>query len=731
MSSMDNAKNHNPAPPIAGTPDTFRSPSGLFSLYTLAGELKFILQIFLLWMLLFFFFRAGLLLSNAHLFSAVPAKTLLLSFLVGCRFDCLVTCQLVLPLLAWLLIPMFGWQYSPRMLRWLPPVLIVLWSPLLFLSLAEWQFYGEFQDRFNNLSIQYLNDSPSTVLSMIWHGYPIVRYAFIWVLMAVFFYYILRRLLKHGDLPGTFTWRRYATHVLPFGLMLVLFLVIGARGPLRQGPPLRWGDAYFSDSAAANQLALNGIFSLSRAVLQKKQNNRSTAWEKMLPAGAALDVTRSLVLQPGDRLLAPAEYPLLRVPGEGPRAVQFSPRPRNLVIILMESFLGEFVGALGAPYNATPCFDQLSKKGMLFDHFFSQGTHTHQGLFATLCSIPNLPGFEFLMADTAGKQPFRSLPAILSEQGYQTIYIYNGSPTWDNQEGFFRNQGIRYFVGRDDYINPLHNDPTWGVSDEDMFMRAIDEIGRLSAQGPAFALLQTLSNHAPFNLPPPAPFNDISGPRHLLARLNGLRYADWALGKFFDAASQKPWFKETLFVLLADHGFPFESKQADIDLDEYHIPLLIYYPGDTRYAGRRIHTIGSQVDVLPTSLGLLEVRYAGQSWGRDLFRLDAGDRGWAVIKPAGTSQKAAFIHDDSLLILKPEFNPELYKFELNPWRAVKTSGQPGMVSSLSRDASAYLQTAITALTTKHAGITPQKIRDLTITSQLLQKHDAVAAVKAE
>ena len=263
-----------------------------------------------------------------------------------------------------------------------------------------------------------------------------------------------------------------------------IFLVIGARGTLRQGPPLRWGDAYFSDYAAANQLALNGIFTLGRTIEQRSRNNRASAWMKTMPADRALAVTRDLVLQPGDRLLAPAEYPLLRVPGEGSRAVQFSPRPRNLVIILMESFLGEFVGALGAPYNATPCFDQLSKKGMLFDHFFSQGTHTHQGLFATLCSVPNLPGFEFLMSDTAGKQPFRSLPAILSEQGYQTVYVYNGSPTWDNQEGFFRNQGIRYFVGRDDYINPLHNDPTWGVSDEDMFMRAVDEIGRLSAQGP-------------------------------------------------------------------------------------------------------------------------------------------------------------------------------------------------------------------------------------------------------
>jgi len=728
---MDNAKNHNPAPPVAGAPDTCRSPSALFPLFTLAGELKFILQIFLLWMLLFLFFRAGLLLSNADLFSPVPAKTLLASFLVGCRFDCLVACQIVLPLLAWILLPVLGWQYSPCIVRWMPLGLTLLWSPVLFLAMAEWQFYGEFQDRFNNLAVQYLNDSPSTVLSMLWHGFPLARYCGIVVLMAGLLYYCLKLLLSRSGLPGTFTWKRYTARVLPFGLLLAIFFVIGARGTLRQGPPLRWGDAYFSDCAAANQLALNGIFTLSRTILQRNRNSRASAWVKTMPADRALAVTRDLVLQPGDRLLAPAEYPLLRVPGEGPRAVQFSPRPRNLVIILMESFLGEFVGALGAPHNATPCFDQLSKKGMLFDHFFSQGTHTHQGLFATLCSVPNLPGFEFLMSDTAGKQPFRSLPAILSEQGYQTVYIYNGSPAWDNQEGFFRNQGMRHFVGRDDYINPLHNDPTWGVSDEDMFMRAADEIGRLSAQGPAFALLQSLSNHAPFNLPPPAPFNDISGPRHLLPRLNGLRYADWALGKFFDTASQKPWFRETLFVVLADHGYPFESKQADIDLDEYHIPLLIYYPGDTRYAGRRIHTIGSQVDVLPTSLGLLEVRYAGQSWGRDLFRLDARDHGWAVIKPAGNSQKAAFIHDDSLLILKPGFNPELYKFELNPWRAVKTSGQPGMASSLSRNASAYLQTAITALITKHAGITPQKIHDLTITSQILQPHDAGAAVKAE
>jgi len=271
---------------------------------------------------------------------------------------------------------------------------------------------------------------------------------------------------------------------------------------------------------------------------------------------------------------------------------------------------------------------------------------------------------------------------------------------------------MQHFIGRDDYVHPLHKNPTWGVSDEDMFMRAAVEMDRMCAKGPAFALLQTLSNHAPFDLPPPAPFHDITGPQHLLPRLNGLRYADWALGKFFDTVSQKPWFKDTLFVLLADHGFSFEAKQADIDLDEYHIPLLIYYPGDMRYAGQRIHTVGSQVDVLPTSLGLLNMTYSGQSWGRDLFRLDRRDPGWAVIKPAGTSQKAGFIQGDALLIMKPGLTPELFTFQLNPWRTAKVAEQSTTAAALSLQLSAYLKTALTALQTKRAGITPAEIRAL-------------------
>jgi phosphoglycerol transferase MdoB-like AlkP superfamily enzyme len=317
------------------------------------------------------------------------------------------------------------------------------------------------------------------------------------------------------------------------------------------------------------------------------------------------------------------------------------------------------------------------------------------------------------MSDDTGMQPFISLPSILNNKDYHTLYVYNGSNTWDNQEGFFRNQGMQLFIGRNDYVKPLHSDPTWGVSDEDMFARAAEELTRLTVTGPTFALLQTLSNHAPFNLPPPAPFNDISGPQQLLPRLNGIRYADWALGKFIDKVSKEPWFKDTLFVILGDHGFAFQSKQAELDLDDYHVPLLIYYPGDTRFAGRRLHTVASQVDVLPTSLGLLGMRTANQAWGRDQFRLDSRDPGWAVLKPAGNSKKVAFIQGNSLLVIKPDFKPDLWKFELNPWHAVKIDDQSTMVTDLSLNLSSYLNVALSTLLKKRAGIAADKLLSLT------------------
>lgn len=630
------------------------------------------------------------------------------SFLIGSRFDLIVTSYLLLPLAFWLLIPRYGWQYQPFLVRILPWVLSVFWSPLVFLGLAEWEFYREFHDRFNQLALHYIADDPSTVVSMIWHGYPVIPYMIVWSLVVLFLGFGLKRIMNRISHLPDFTWNRHLKTVLPAGLVVIVLLAAGSRGGFQSGPPLRWGDAYFSRHTFANHLALNGIFTLARAAIERDRRTIARYWEHRLPEQEARMRAQKLVLQRGDRFAEGEAFPLLRYPGKENRTLAFSHAPRHLVVILMESLSAEFVGALGAPYHATPEFDRIAGQGILFDHFFSQGTHTHQALFAVIASFPNLPGYEYLMQNGLGQQPFRSFITMLKEEGFQSVYVYNGSFTWDNQEGFFRNQGMQHFVGRDDFVNPRFKDPTWGVSDEDMFLRGVEEMSRLTRQGRTFVFLQTLSNHAPFDLPPPAPFADLTGPAQLLPRLNGIRYGDWSLGRFFELAEKEPWFGDTLFVIIGDHGFAYNAPQASMDLSSYHVPFLIYYPGDHQRQGRRISAVGSHVDVMPTIMGLMGISGVHQSWGRDLFRLTAEDLGWAVIKPSGSSQVVGFIEGDRMLVLSPRLAPAAYRFKLNPWNATQDTLPMTEVDRLSKYLHAYVETALLTLASGHAGAPQQK-----------------------
>jgi len=394
----------------------------------------------------------------------------------------------------------------------------------------------------------------------------------------------------------------------------------------------------------------------------------------------------------------------MRIPGKIGRTLSYKTKPKNVVLILGETFSAQLTGATGNKYNATPEFDNLVKHGVLFDRFFSQGTHTHQGMFATICSFPNLPGHEFLMQTEDGRQKFTSFISILKQYGYSTVYIYNGSFNWDNQKGFFRNQGMDKFIGAANFKNPKFIDPTWGVSDEEMFNRAIEELDSMTENGSVFAFLQTLSNHAPYDLPPPAPFNNLKGPKSLQKRLQGIRYADWALGQFFKKAKNKKWFENTLFIILGDHSFAYLQPDTLMDITIHHIPLLFYYPGDETHAGEIRHTVGSQIDILPTTIGLLDIYPTNQCWGRDLFRLPPDDNGWAIIKPTGTSQVVSYISGNKFFSLSNTKQQCLYKYNLTPWRFEIITNQPEAEIEFKKNLQGYVETAVNALLNQKAGL---------------------------
>lgn len=212
-----------------------------------------------------------------------------------------------------------------------------------------------------------------------------------------------------------------------------MICVVAARGTLRQGPPLRWGDAYTTHSMFANHLGLNPVLSLYNAAKTTFSDHRDNVWKATLPSNEAQQITRDLLLTARDQLIDADSAAIRRI---NLATAETQLKVRNVVVILMESFAGRYVGALGSKDQITPEFDKLSKEELLFTRFFANGTHTHQGMFASMACFPNLPAFEYLMQSPEGGNQFSGLPQLLSARGFQDAYVYNGDFAWDNQQGF-------------------------------------------------------------------------------------------------------------------------------------------------------------------------------------------------------------------------------------------------------------------------------------------------------
>ncbi|MBU2623777.1 MAG: LTA synthase family protein, partial [Proteobacteria bacterium] len=312
--------------------------------------------------------------------------------------------------------------------------------------------------------------------------------------------------------------------------------------------------------------------------------------------------------------------------------------------------------------------------------------------------------YEYLMNQPEGAYRFSGLPKVLSERDYDNVFVYNGDFNWDNQIGFFREQGVTRFIGRNDFVNPRLYDPTWGVTDEDMFDRAFDEIVKLEkSDRPYYAILQTLSNHVPYSLPDPMPVEKVMVNGKEKGHLTAMRYADYALGQFFKKVKDRGGFDDTLFVITGDHGFGGGVQITDMDLFRFHVPLLFIGKDIQARFGKINTTVGSQVDIVPTVMGMLGGNYVHHCWGRDLLALPKGDPGRAVIKPSGNEQMVAFIEGETILIKAPETEPKLFRYRIRPMMSAEPIDDPHKLQQMQKELNAYLQTATQALIENHVG----------------------------
>ncbi|WP_442113057.1 LTA synthase family protein [Pseudomonas sp. NUPR-001] len=669
---------------------------------TLKSHLVYTLLCGLVIMLMLSLVRLALLIYNSDMIGDTPMSTVAEGFLNGLRFDLRVVVYLSIPLLLATL--------SARAMaaRGLFRVWLTLASSVvMFLGLMELDFYREFHQRLNGLVFQYVKEDPKTVLSMLWYGFPVVRYLLAWIvgtwLLSLVFKGIDRltrpRAAYQNQTAGSRAVAPWYVRGVVF-FMILLVAVIAARGTLRQGPPMRWGDAFTTDSNFVNQLGLNGTLTLIDAAKSRFGEDRANVWKSTIEQTLATQTVRDMLLTENDKLVDADTAAVRR--DFTPPANNTLP-VKNVVVILMESFAGHSVGALGSPNNITPYFDKLAKEGLLFDRFFSNGTHTHQGMFATMACYPNLPGFEYLMQTPEGGHKLSGLPALLSARDYDDVYVYNGDFAWDNQSGFFGNQGMTTFIGRNDFVNPVFSDPTWGVSDQDMFDRGAEELAKNYGKKPFYALLQTLSNHTPYALPAQLPVEPVTGQGRLDQHLTAMRYSDWALGQFFEKARKEPYFKETLFVIVGDHGFGNHQQVTELDLGRFNVPLLLIAPGIQEKFGAVNHTVGTQIDIVPTIMGRLGGETRHQCWGRDLLNLPAGDPGFGMIKPSGSEQIVGLVKGDRILIESKDMSPRMYRYELGANFKAELIESPDQ-QELTHKLESFIQTATKSLLDNTAGV---------------------------
>lgn len=525
------------------------------------------------------------------------------AFLTGARLDISLAAMPVLIPLA--LVYLAGW-FLPAQRERMNKGLFLYYSACavtaLFFLCAEFPFYLEYGSRLNHLFFEYMTNPRelAVTLSGVKAVFPaLAAFAVLAWLTVKGVKTVCRKSLVFGE-------EGWGLRIASF-LLIVFFAITGLRGGL-QRRPINWGAAFFSRDNFANQTALNGIFNLYQHFqIFMEERGGDAKPQQYMEDGKALAEIQAFNAGGDD---APDD---IFLPGE-------KPEKPNIIFIFMESFGAKYCGILGSSEPCSPNFDALAKsQGVFFSRFYSNGTRTSRGLTAALCSFPPLPGVN-LTKKIEAQQPMNSVAHYLGQAGYKTMFFYGGDRHFEDMSGFFMKTGFDRFYDFTDFKDIKYRNPI-GVYDEELFENAdriISETGE-----PFVAAIMTLTNHGPFTLPDNWKDRDPGLPKEMRT----YKYSDWALSRFMEMASKRPWYNNTIFLIMGDHG----AFLGGFSADRFHIPLLIFSPRMKRAATDT--RLASQLDIPPTVLKLCGLESRGKPfWGQPLF--------------AKASRPGAFLLDD-------------------------------------------------------------------------------------
>lgn len=561
--------------------------------------LRFLLSVHLMLLAIFSFFRFVMLVFNkpAYFFDMERTMSLSKAFRIGLWFDITVASYaMFVPyvVLTWLYL--FNRPNAARIYHYTRIYCVVIILISLAICAADVPYFKYFNARLNIATVHLKNLTQSAEFLL-----KEPAYYPIFALLIVGIWGIRRLVLllwnytwKNEQLPDLRRQRLAA--VAAFTLLLCG--IWGGATPRR--PDMK--RATFSNDGFINQLTLNPVhtwfdsyFAFDINVVTLKEARKQV--QKALGVAGATDTLQSPILRRH-------QYPGAH-------------RRQNVVLILMESMSANRMGIFGNQDQLTPGLDRLAAKSVFFDRCYSTGIHTNCGIYSSLYGMPVMMMQHPMLNGVSEQTDFTGLPVMLKEAGYQTRFYCSHPKTFDNLDIFVEKNGFDVIVDQSAYPDSIVAN-SWGVGDEDLLglaFRQMDSLYKSDQNQPFFATLLTITTHPPYTLPAHTRFR----PKHSDPVLATYEYADWAISNFMDSCATKPWYDETIFVLVGDHGANFTHYINDVPLSYNHVPLIVHAPGIFQKPEIR-HGLASQTDIFPTVMGLLRQDYTQNTMGYDLFR---------------------------------------------------------------------------------------------------------------
>lgn len=481
---------------------------------------------------------------------------------------------------------------------------------IIFNAVSEYFFYNEFGVRYNFIAVDYLIYT-NEVIGNVMESYPVIPLfsGILIVTLAITWFIFKKTKSELLDLPN------FKQKMILLGSFIILsgvsLLAVSSLMKIK------------SENVFAEEIENNGLPKFYWAFTHNEldyfqfysQIDQKQAEKNLLSQYPEHSLTRNIT----------SEQPEMK---------------KNVVLISIESLSADFMEHYGNTEKITPFLDSLADKSMMFTNLYATGNRTVRGLEALTLCIPPTAG-ESVIKRNDNKNKFTT-GSVFKSKGYDVKFLYGGYSYFDNMADFFGGNGYD-IVDRNNFKpEEISFANVWGVADEDMAKKAIQVMNAEAKSGkPFFNHWMTVSNHRPFTYPD----GRIDIPGTAKSREGGVKYTDYSLKMFFEMAKKQDWYKNTVFVIIADHCASSAGK-TELPMDKYRIPAFIFSEGYIQ--PQKFDQLMSQIDVMPTLLGMLNFNYQSKFLGQDVFKKEFQPKAYIA-----TYQDLGFVKDGYMTIISP------------------------------------------------------------------------------